>query len=439
MEEDKMEVELTQAQLELNTWVLIHSPAWHARNFPDVDFLEDAIPAVMQGYTSQVMAVNYRKVRAKEARGKAIELRRQHEKVLENVRAVHQHAMKAFEEARQNWEDVRDESVALRNIATRLEIARKDYEAVEVQLVEAVHNQQQRIRDHIEREKLQLPIRFVTFLSAVIYGPMLRMQLMTFDCSHRNADLRGSCILYLDIYPEITCFDNPWHSTMAVCSCLTLSTLLPAVIVARTWFQLLEPRQSILLQPRHMLVSLVCQSIVMCVSLIFYRHAWVKLSVNLACAVTLLGHVLFERFVHQQSVVTWLPLLAVKITGYLLATLLTLAAMAIQRLEDLPRMSDTSSALGADAFEETAMVEAQFVQACYVVALVLCWLVILHGLGFIVKVLHAMVSDRRLWLLRCADCERHAREDTRREHEHAHHTRHPSLRSSRSQTTKLSA
>ena len=144
--------------------------------------------------------------------------------------------------------------------------------------------------------------RFAMITTNLLYGPLLRMLLTVFDCTHSTL---GSCSLTLDVMPGADCFENVWHILLAAVASTALIMLLPGVMVARGSFQMLEPKQDILFQPRHLFLLTTFTTLLMATSLFLgkKKFQWEKLEICLFASLMML---ISMAFIHQPC--TWSPL-----------------------------------------------------------------------------------------------------------------------------------
>ena len=217
-------------------------------------------------------------------------------------------AIQAFDDADRHREHQRRELMAAKQgkqeLQRVLDERRKEWNREKRDFAQALLHQQQDIRESVRGNEIKTRVAMIT--TNLLYGPMLRTLLSVFDCTHTEL---GSCSMQLDVMPATACFESIWHMLMAAFACTALMMLLPGVMVARGSFQMMEPKQGIFFQPRHLFLLTATTTLLMGTSVFIGRDtfAWQKLQICLLASLTMLVSLPFLPSC------TWRPLIVLKV------------------------------------------------------------------------------------------------------------------------------
>lgn len=239
--------------------------------------------------------------------------------------------------------DMHSNDVAIRDWENRAESARQERiaqgganstDAEEAQRLEELISRSFERAGQLERS-LSL---IASVLTDVGFGIVMRILLAVFTCTG-NQQTGTTCDTVLEHWTDCGCYDNVLHRLMAGAAVTSLIVLLPAVVVARNYFQEMQSDKTVRLSQRHLLMLFIVTTILLITATIFPKaddfslggwHIPAKLVVSSVASLMMLCTLPFFKDSRDGvlNACTWRPILISKGVFYLTAFVLSLGAIA---------------------------------------------------------------------------------------------------------------
>lgn len=152
-----------------------------------------------------------------------------------------------------------------------------------------------------------LLMRGSQYLTTTFYFPLMRILFRGFSCSPADQP----CSLTLDVWPELICYQDPMHIFLvALPAGFAVLQFYPFAVVARGFFQLIDPDLHIYHQQWYLFTLINLQTLLAASDIFLGQNDWAKLQL---CAAANGVMLILHHFIWKKDACTFRPLRHIKV------------------------------------------------------------------------------------------------------------------------------